>query len=370
MQTPDKITFLNTRKDFTITLNKRVNNYFKQNKISRFANREMVIKTIVMMALYFGPYALILSGAISGTFITIVMTILMGLGLAGIGLSVMHDGNHGAYAGKHWINSTIGYSLNLIGANSFNWKIQHNVLHHSYTNIYHADEDISVQRALRLSPNARWRWFHQYQAIYAWFLYGLMTLFWMFYKDFEQLWRYQKNGLLRKQKGDPAKEWAILLTTKLIYVGYIFVAPILLTSWLWWQVLIGIVIMHFVTGFLLAIIFQPAHVIVGSEFPLPDKDRSMKDNWAIHQLRTTTNFANSSRWFTWLVGGLNFQIEHHLFPGICHVHYRQISKVVKSTAREFGLPYKTVSTFSGALSGHLRLLRKLGMKRQGKLHIS
>ncbi len=362
MNVPHKITFNNSHRDFMTTLNERVNGYFSTNQISRHANGEMVIKSIVMMVLYFGPYAMILSGLVTGVLLTVAMTMLMGLGLAGIGLAIMHDGNHGAYAKRNWINTTIGYSLNLIGANSFNWKIQHNVLHHSYTNIYHADEDISAQKALRLATDAKWRWFHKYQAIYAWFLYGLMTLFWMFYKDFEQLSRYQKNGMLRKQKSNPTKEWTILLTTKIIYVSYIFVIPMLLTPWLWWQILIGIGIMHFITGFLLAIIFQPAHVIVGSEFPLPDKDRTMKDNWAIHQLRTTTNFANKSRWFTWLVGGLNFQIEHHLFPGICHVHYRNISKVVKSTALEFGLPYRNVRTFSRALHGHLQLLRKFGAK--------
>ncbi|MEQ8336505.1 MAG: acyl-CoA desaturase [Cyclobacteriaceae bacterium] len=362
MQTTDKIKFKSSRKDFTITLNKRVNEYFKVNKISRHANGEMIIKSIVMMTLYFGPYLMIVSGLVSGVLLTVAMTMLMGLGLAGIGLSIMHDGNHGAYASRNWINTTIGYSLNLIGANSFNWKIQHNVLHHSYTNIYDADEDISAQKALRLAPGAKWRWFHRYQAIYAWFLYGLMTLFWMFYKDFEQLSRYQKNGLLRKQKSNPTKEWTILLVTKIIYVSYIFVIPLLLTPWSWWQILIGIVIMHFITGFLLAIVFQPAHVIVGSEYPLPDKDRTMEDNWAIHQLRTTTNFANKSRWFSWFIGGLNFQIEHHLFPGICHVHYRKVAGIVQSTAIEFGLPYKNVSTFLKALQGHLQLLRQLGMK--------
>jgi len=362
MHLPYKIRFQNNRKDFTTTLNKRIKDYFKVNHISRHANSEMIIKTVIMIALYFGPYALIISGIISGVFLTLVMVVLMGLGLAGIGLSVMHDGNHGAYSSKRWINTIIGYSLNLIGANSFNWKVQHNVLHHSYTNIYDADEDISSHGVLRLSPSAQWRWFHRYQFIYAWFLYGLMTLTWMFYKDFDQMVRYQRGGLMRSQKTNALKEWTILIATKLVYISYIFVIPLVFTPWLWWQVLIGIVLMHYITGFLLAIIFQPAHVISGSEFPKPDANYSLEDSRAIHQLRTTTNFGNSSRWFTWLVGGLNFQIEHHLFPNICHVHYRNISGIVKTTAREFGVPYKSVSSFGKALSGHMKLLRQLGHK--------
>jgi linoleoyl-CoA desaturase len=184
----------------------------------------------------------------------------------------------------------------------------------------------------------------------------------MFYKDFEQLLRYQKNGMLKRQKANATREWVILITTKIVYICYIFVAPLLVTPWLWWQIIIGMAIMHYITGFLLAIIFQPAHAIAGSEFLQPDMNHSLKDNWAIHQLRTTTNFANNSRWFTWFVGGLNFQIEHHLFPGICHVHYRKLAGIVKSTAREFGLPYKSVRTFAKALHGHIQLLRQLGMR--------
>ncbi|MFH6983481.1 fatty acid desaturase family protein [Marinoscillum luteum] len=363
MNPSNKITFQNSRRDFTVTLNRRVNEYFKINQISRYANREMIIKSIVMMSLYFGPYALILSGVVSGALLTLLMVVLMGLGLAGIGLCVMHDGNHGAYANKRWVNSMIGYSLNLIGANAFNWKVQHNLLHHSYTNVHEADEDISPRGALRFSSHAQWRWFHKYQFIYAWLLYGLMTIVWMFYKDFDQLLRYHKNGLIKSQKSNAIREWSILMTTKVIYVSYIFVLPLIFTSFLWWQVIIGIVLMHYITGFILAIIFQPAHVITGSEFPLPDENHSLQDNWAIHQLRTTTNFANNSRWFTWLVGGLNFQVEHHLFPGICHVHYRKVSGIVKDTAMEFGLPYKSVGTFAKALSGHLQLLKQLGRRQ-------
>ncbi len=120
-----------------------MNDYFKSNDISRHANSEMTIKTIVMFALYFVPYFLIIAGVVTGTAWLVGLTIIMGFGLAGIGLSVMHDANHGAYSKRQWINTTIGYSMNLIGANAFNWKMQHNVLHHSYTNVHGEDEDIS-----------------------------------------------------------------------------------------------------------------------------------------------------------------------------------------------------------------------------------
>lgn len=360
MEKETTLNFANTDREFVTTLNKRVNEYFKSNNIDRQGNMEMYLKTVFMFSVYFLPYALILTGVITSTFSLIASVVIMGLGLAGIGLSVMHDANHGAYSSKGWINTLMGYSLNLVGANAFNWKIQHNVLHHTFTNVHEHDEDISPRGVLRLSPSTPWKWVHRFQFIYAWFLYGLMTIAWLGFKDFVRIVRYGRSGLAKKHKANLTREWVILIVTKLVYVGYIFVLPILLTPLVWWQVVLGVLGMHYVAGFLLAIIFQPAHVVDGTEFPLPDESNTLETNWAVHQLRTTTNFGNSSRWFSWYVGGLNFQIEHHLFPNVCHVHYKAISRIVRSTALEFGLPYKSFNTFVGALNGHARLLRKLG----------
>jgi linoleoyl-CoA desaturase len=347
------IRFSPTRKEFLATLNARIGDYFKTNEISKHANSQMVIKTIFMFCLYFGPYALIVAGVFTNIWLVIGLV---------IGLSVMHDANHGAYSKRGWVNSVLGYSLNLIGANSFNWKIQHNVLHHTYTNVHDTDEDISPRGVIRMTPHSEWKYMHKFQFVYAWFLYGLLTIVWMAVKDFVRLVKYQKTGMVKKQKANIVSEWAILIATKVVYVSYIFIVPLLFTPFLWWQILIGILIMHYITGFILAIIFQPAHVIEGTEFPLPDEKNNLENNWAIHQLHTTTNFANKSRWFSWYIGGLNFQIEHHLFPNICHVHYSKISQIVKETANEFDLPYKNVRTFVGALSRHARLLKDLGRR--------
>jgi linoleoyl-CoA desaturase len=362
MKQAKTLKFASSRKDFTVTLNKRVGDYFKNNKISRHANGEMVLKTIVMFALYFIPYGLIVSGVFTGAWTGFLMVIIMSIGLGGIGLSIMHDANHGAYSKKPWLNTLLGYSLNMVGANSFNWKMQHNVLHHTYTNVHDHDEDISPRGVIRMTPHAQWKYIHKFQFVYAWFLYGLMTIVWMVFKDFSRIVKYDKNGLAKKQQANITKEWIILLITKFVYVGYIFVIPLLFTPFAWWQILIGIVTMHYIAGFTLAIIFQPAHVIDGSEFPLPNNEDELENSWAIHQLLTTTNFANKSVWFSWYVGGLNFQVEHHLFPNICHVHYRKISKIVRETAQEYGLPYKSARTFMDALAGHAKLLRDLGKR--------
>lgn len=360
MATQKSITFATSYRDFATTLNKRVGEYFKAHNLSRHANTEMVIKTFIMFGLYMIPYFLIVTSAVTSTIGLLALVVVMGIGLAGIGLAVMHDANHGAYSDKAWVNTVIGYSLNFIGANVYNWKMQHNVLHHTYTNVHDEDEDISPRGALRMSPHSKWMFMHKYQFIYAWFLYGLMTIVWMVSKDFIRLARYQKSGMMKKHNANITREWVILIGTKLFYAGYIFVIPVLFTALVWWQVLLGFFMMHYLAGFILAIIFQPAHVIEGTAYPIPDEHRALKNNWAVHQLLTTANFGNTSRWFSWYVGGLNFQIEHHLFPTICHVHYRKIASIVKDTAGEFGLPYRSVKTFLGALVMHTRLLKELG----------
>jgi linoleoyl-CoA desaturase len=353
--------FANTPQTFFVTLNKRVNEYFKTNNISRHANAEMKIKTVFMFCLYFIPYFIIISGAISNLWILWLLCLTMGIGVAGIGLGIMHDANHGSYSSKPWVNDLLGYSLNLVGASAFNWKLQHNVLHHTYTNVHEADEDISPRGVLRMHPDSEWKKMHRFQHYYAWFFYGLMTLVWVFTKDFSRILNYQKIGLVKKQKADVKKEWMILIASKLFYFSYIFILPaILLPNITWWQIIVGFFTMHYLAGFILAIIFQPAHVIDGTEYPMADGEGQLENNWAIHQLLTTTNFANNSRAFSWYAGGLNFQVEHHLFPTVCHVHYRHISKIVKATAEEFGLPYKNAPTFLDALVGHTKLLKQLG----------
>jgi linoleoyl-CoA desaturase len=322
----------------------------------------MVIKTIFMFALYFTPFVLMLTGVVTNTWGMVGLCLLMGFGLAGIGLSIMHDANHGSYSTKSWINDGLGYSLNVVGGNAFNWKVQHNVLHHTYTNIHDVDEDISPRGILRMTPHGPWKSIHQFQHLYAWFFYGLMTLVWVSLKDFLRIGKYEKEGLVKKQKTTFSREWLILASSKVIYFAYILVLPLIVMDITWYQWLVGFLIMHYVAGFILAVIFQPAHVIDGTEYPLPDDEGKMENSWAIHQLHTTTNFANENKILSWYCGGLNYQVEHHLFPNVCHVHYRNLSSIVKKTAHEFGLPYKAAPTFTQALWLHGKLLKELGKK--------
>ena len=182
--------------DFNKTLNQRVNQYFKNSKYGRYANLEMISKSIFMFSLYFVPYFMFLFGIVESVWVFYLMAFLMGMGKAGIGLSVMHDANHGAYSKKKWVNNLVGYSLNLVGGNATNWKIQHNVKHHTYTNVTGMDEDIAPKGGiLRFDPNTPVKKHHKWQHIYAWFLYGLMTMSWIIVKDISQLAQYTKDGM-------------------------------------------------------------------------------------------------------------------------------------------------------------------------------
>lgn len=356
----DAVKFNNkSQPEFFKDLRKRVDHYFDQNKITKYANASMKFKTIFMLALYFVPMIVMLTGVVSGTPMIYLMWVLMGFGMSGIGLSIMHDANHGAYSQKKWVNKSLGFLLNFIGGYHLNWKIQHNVLHHSYTNIDGFDEDIK-NKLMRFSPHQKRRAMHFFQAYYAPFLYPLMSLYWLISKDFEQIVRYNKRGLLSGQNLTFRKALREVIFHKAWYMILFLVLPMLLVNVPWYHTLLGFLIMHFITGLALALIFQPAHVVQETNFYAPNENHSVENNWAIHQLNTTSNFAHGSILFSWFIGGLNYQVEHHLFPHICHVHYKKISKIVEETSREYGITYHKHRTFVQALWSHFLLLHSLG----------
>ena len=345
---------------FSTTLRQRVNEYFESQNLSKFGNPAMVMKTIFMVSLYFIPYLMMITGVISNPVAIFFIWVVMGFGMAGIGLSVMHDANHGSYSKYQSVNKYMSYFLDLIGGNSANWRIQHNMLHHSYTNIDNADEDINISNLMRFSPNQKRFKIHRLQYIYAWFLYSLMTLSRLLWKDISQVNSYHKRGLASSQNKSFKTLVVELTLSKFLYITYILVLPLIFVAIPWWQTLLFFLGMHLIAGLILASIFQPAHVMPASQFPLPDTDGNIENSWTVHQLATTTDFAPKSKIFTWFVGGLNFQIEHHLFPTICHVHYKNLSKIVKQTSIDFNIGYNEQSNFVKALYNHGKMLYTLG----------
>jgi linoleoyl-CoA desaturase len=345
--------------DFVRTLRKRVDDYFKSNGISKTGGIKLKLKAVFMFLLYTVPYFAMLFGLITNVWIMWGMTALMGLGMAGIGFSVMHDANHGSFSRKAWVNKFMGFSINFLGGNVNNWKIQHNLLHHSYTNIEGYDEDIAPAGILRFSPHSEKKKIHKYQFLYAWFFYGLMTLSWTFSKDFFDIFRYEKMGLFKQLRTNIKREFWLILSTRVVYFIYMMLIPLLVLDVSFWQWLLGFLTVHYIAGFVLASVFQLAHVMEDTDFPMPEKG-NVSNQWAVHQLNTTLNFARKNKVLSWFVGGLNFQVEHHLFPNISHVHYPKIAPIVEATAREFGLPYFAERSFRSALSSHARMLYQLG----------
>jgi len=346
-------------KDFESTLRKRVRAYFKEKDISKHANTNMVLKTVVMLSMYFVPYLLVMFGVITNPWLITLAWVITGFGMAGIGMAVVHDANHGSYSKSKTVNYMLGRVVNLIGAYAPTWKIQHNVLHHTYTNVQDFDEDVSPATSLlRFTPNDTYRGIHRFQFIYAWFFYSLMSLMWVTVSDVEQIFRYKKMGLTKGQNFTGLIfELAI---SKLVYYGYMVVLPILVLNIPWWSVILLLILKHLIAGFTLAVVFILAHVLPDTSFPKPTADLTIENNWAIHQMETTSNFAPKSRILSWFLGGLNYQIEHHLFPNICHVHYKKLSKIVRQTAKEFDVPYYCERTFLTAVRSHKRMLQKLG----------
>tara|TARA_B100000780_G_scaffold86812_1_gene59689 strand:+ start:10325 stop:11419 length:1095 start_codon:yes stop_codon:yes gene_type:complete len=349
-------------KRFFITLNKRVNDHFKNLNIAKTGNWKLYIKTLIMFSLFISPYFLILFTDFD-SWIKIGLCVIMGIGMAGVGMNVMHDGNHGSFSKKNWINKLMGSSIYILAGNVHNWKVQHNMLHHTYTNIHGHDEDLEAGRIIRFSKHSKWSPLHRFQHIYSVFLYGLLTINWSITTDIKQTRKYLKRKITYRKKLQPLRQWLILILTKLLYFGIWIIIPIIFLDLEWWKILLGFFVMHYTAGLILSLVFQLAHIIEDTQMPLPDKDTgTMKNTWAIHQLFTTVNFATNNNFINWFTGGLNHQIEHHIFPHISHIHYTGIAKIVKKTAKEFNLPYIEYKNTRRALLSHFKYLKEMGLQ--------
>lgn len=355
------IRFARNPRDFFQTVNKRVGDYFKENNLKKTGNRKLYLKTFIMFSLFMIPYFLLLHLEIPG-WGQLLLTVCMGIGMAGVGMNVMHDGNHGSYSEKKWVNKLMGGSMYILAGNVYNWQVQHNVLHHTYTNIHGHDEDMEAGRILRFSKHSHWKPHHRFQHIYSALLYGLLTFNWALTTDFKQTRGYLRRKLSYGEFPNPVKQWSILIITKILYLCIWIIIPLFVLSISWWKVLLGFFIMHYVAGLILSLVFQLAHMVENAHMPLPDETGTMENTWAIHQLYTTVNFATKSKIVNWFTGGLNHQIEHHLFPHISHVHYTKISTIVKKTAEEFNVPYHEYKTVKEAIVAHFKHLKEMGAR--------
>jgi linoleoyl-CoA desaturase len=342
--------------DFVAELKAEVARWFETTGRSDKANLAMVTKTVILLGGLVAGYALLITNTVTG-WGAFGLVVLMGLAMAGVGFSVSHDALHGAYSSKPWVNTVIGASFDLLGANGYMWQITHNVIHHTYTNIHGIDEDLTVSPLLRLSPGSEWLPIHRYQTWYAAGAYSMSTLFWVFAKDFKYFLQKDIGPFKDRQHSAGAKAW--LIGSKLAYYVYALALPLMLINAAWWKILGGFLLIHLIAGVTLGIVFQLAHVVEGTEYPLPDSSGDMEHTWLVHEMLTTSNFARKNKLLSWYVGGLNFQIEHHLFPKVCSIHYPAISEIVRQVAEKHRIPYNEHRTFREAVASHWRMLARL-----------
>lgn len=332
----------------------RVDAYFAQTGRSRFATWGMVLKTVFYLAGAAGLVALLASGVLPA-WAALGLCLVLGAFVAGIGFNVGHDAIHGSWSKRPWVNRLLGHSFDLIGANAATWSRAHNVVHHTYTNIPGVDRDLEPGPWLRFYQRPGHLFFHRWQHWYAMALYGLTSIVWIFVKDTEEAWRPD----LRTGKRATARQWVSIVAWKGVHFALFLGLPIAFSGYPLWQLVVGYLAMHAVAGVTLAVVFQLAHVVEHVEFPAAD-GRMTKYSWAEHQLRTTADFSPGSAVTTFWTGGLNHQIEHHLFARVCHAHYPALAPIVREVAAAHGIPYVVNRTFFGAVASHLRMLKRFG----------
>lgn len=356
-----KVTYNNKSKPFYQTIKAEVDQYFASRKLKPTGNWKLYSKSIVLLS---GAVILYLSLLIF-TFpviVSLVLCAVLGLILACIGFNVMHDACHGSYSSRKWINNTMGLTLNALGGNAFIWKFKHNIIHHTYTNVDGVDDDIARSPLMRMCPSQPWKPAHRFQHIYMLPVYAISSLAWVFLLDFD---KYFKKKIVETPLQKMSRtEHVIFWLSKVLYVLFYVLIPVLAIGWLPW--LIGFVTMHIVMGIILAIVFQLAHVVEDTAFEHVGANEHLmiENEWAIHQVNTTANFAPRNKIISWFTGGLNFQVEHHLFPRISHVHYPAINLIVKNACLQYNIPYHESRTMSQAIASHFRTMRLLGKRPQ------
>ncbi len=340
-------------------LRTQVDNYFATHNSHPAGGWKLFVKGLFQVLTAIGLYiTLVFFTPI--TPVAIALCMLLGLNFAVIGFNIMHEGGHQTFSRVSWLNNVASYFLNVLGGTIYYWKRKHNINHHTYTNIEGMDSDIDVKPFMRLHEDQPLRWYHRFQHIYGFVLYGVSYIAWIFYDDFQK-YVSGKITATSNRKRLPLKQHFIFWTTKLTYIGIYMAVPILMVGWVSW--LVGFLIATFTCGLAISIVFQLAHVVEDTEFHTTESQKSHHE-WAVHQLASTANFATGSKVLYWLLGGLNFQIEHHLFPRISHIHYPEISKVIRKKCQEYQIDYHEYATMPKAIMSHLRHLKKLGRTQE------
>ncbi len=353
MQTPK---FTQVRPSFHAELKSRINQYFEQSGRKMTGNYKLWLKALMLLAIFIGTYVHLVFFA-PPLWLALSECVLLGGIVAAIGFNVMHDGAHGSFSDNPVINKIAAITLALLGGSHFMWNVKHNIIHHAYTNIDGVDDDINAKPFLRMAATQKKYSFHKYQHFYFWFFYSLLYIYWIFVSDYKKYFT-KKIGEIPLKKMDPS-DHVVFWLFKLIHLFIFVIIPILVAGLV--PTIIGFLTVTLVAGIVTSIVFQLAHTVEHTHFPMPsDVTGRIEDEWAVHQIKTTANFATRNRVISWLVGGLNFQIEHHLFPKISHIHYPAISKIIKQACHEYGIAYVEYPRMYKAVFSHINFLKQMG----------
>jgi linoleoyl-CoA desaturase len=340
---------------FYSAVRERVELHFANKSVQPNQASGMRFKTAVIMLWFVSSWALLTFWATSWWQV-VPLILSLGLAIAGIGFNVQHDGGHGGYSPSPALNRAMAFALDVIGGSSYVWNWKHNVFHHSNPNLVGLDADIDIQPLCRLSPEQPRRAGHRFQHLYIWPLYAALAVKWQFIDDFKDLIR----GTIGGNPFPRPRGWRLvsLLAGKLLFVSWVLIIPSRFHPFA--NVLLCYAACSVVVSLTLAITFQLAHAVEGAGFPALDAKGRVSSEWAAHQVSTSVNFAPGNRVLTWYLGGLNYQIEHHLFPKVCHLHLEEIAPIVQSACQEFGVPYRSHRTARAALASHARWVHHLG----------
>lgn len=355
-----RVRFRSTPKknEFMKVLRQRIDAYFEDNNISPYANGEMIFKTLFAIVAWISVYALIMSDVLSPYPFVLIMTfMLLGFVNIFIAFNIMHDATHDAYSSKKWVNDMLGYSMNFIGGNQYLFRRMHGA-HHGYVNIQGIDVTLETHGLFRFTPDEPYKPHHKWQHIYTPILYALAMLHWTTVKDFKWFFVEKHIGNIKNIK-HPFREYVILIISKIVYFGLTLVLPLLFLSAPIWVILVGFISIHLLPSLTFALIFQVTHIYEGTHYPLPDDDGNIENNYAMHVLETTADFSRKKRLSSWLMGGINIHVIHHIYPKICHVHYDALTDILKETAEEFGIEYHENPNFWVALKKHMQMLYHL-----------
>ena len=339
---------------FLKVLRQRLDSFFPDRNISPKADRTMWIKIALGLVVLAGSWiALLAFHPDSWKFVAVYL--LSGLAQTFLLLNIAHDSNHNAISRVRLVNKALNYVFDVCGINSYMWRILHHRGHHSCVNLHDEDDALTGRGIFRFTPHEPRARLQRFQHIYALFFYALFSLDYVFVRDFECFF-LPSHGYLKATK-HPLREYVILFAGKGFYLGYMIIVPVMVLGKSPLLVTTAFLLTHLVIGLIVSLVFQTAHTVENTYFPA---SRGDFDNGVYHIFATTADYATGNPLVGWLVGGLNHHVVHHLCPFVCHTHYAPLTRIVKETADEYGIPYRRHSTMRQALAGHFSLLKRLG----------